>query len=106
MTLKMVVAAPTPPPSITLYFVPSADYATNVDWCSVEVRRAGDPVTASPVATRNLGKPAIAGGEIAVDITTLGGSLSVGSSYYAIVVAHGPGGSTPSSPSAVFTKQQ
>jgi hypothetical protein len=84
-------------------FVPSADHATNVTSYAVAIYRASDPVTASPVATRNLGKPAVAGGEISVDISTLVSPLTAGS-YYAVVRATGPGGTTPSTRSANFTK--
>jgi hypothetical protein len=38
-----------------------------------------------------------------VDISTLVNPLSAGS-YYAVVVTTGPGGSTPSGPSATFTR--
>jgi len=86
-----------------LVFVAPVDYATNVTSCTVELRRSIDAVTATPVATRNLGKPAIVNGEISVDISTLVNPLPSGS-YYAVVVATGPGGSTPSAPSAVFSK--
>lgn len=94
-------AAPTLP--TTLVFVPPVDYATNVSWCTVQLRRSVDAATASPVASRNLGKPAVVGGEISVDISTLVDPLPEGF-YYAVVVSTGPGGSTPSSPSAVFSK--
>jgi regulation of enolase protein 1 (concanavalin A-like superfamily)/uncharacterized protein (DUF2141 family) len=97
-----VAAAPTPLPT-KVVFVPPVDYATNVNSCTVELRRSSDVVTAVPVATRNLGKPAVVGGEISVDISTLVNPLPAGS-YYAVVVSTGPGGSTPSTPSAVFSK--
>jgi hypothetical protein len=87
----------------TLLFVPSVDNATNVDSYTVELRRSVDKVTDSPVAATNLGKPAVVGGEISVLISTLVDPLPAGS-YYAVVVATGPGGSTPSTPSAVFSK--
>ena len=98
-----VAAAPVQPLPTKVVFVAPVDYATNVNSCTVELRRSGDGVTASPVATRNLGKPAIVAGEISVDISTLVDPLPAGS-YYAIVVSTGPGGSTPSSPSGVFSK--
>jgi hypothetical protein len=79
------------------------DYATNVDSYTVELRRSGDAVTAPPIATGNLGKPAVIGGEISLDISSLVDPLPAGS-YYAVVVSRGPGGSTPSGPSAVFSK--
>jgi hypothetical protein len=91
---------PTPGLSFTLFFTPPVNYATSVDYCTVELRRASDGAT---VATNNLGKPAVVGGEISVDITTLVNPLPSGS-YYAVVIAIGPGGSTPGSPSPVFVK--
>jgi hypothetical protein len=60
-------------------------------------------VTATPIATRDLGKPAVVNNEISVDITTLVSPLAAGS-YYAVVTAIGPGGSTASAPSPSFTK--
>ena len=62
-----------------------------------------DGATAVPVATRDLGKPAVVGGEIKVDISTLVDPLPTGE-YYALIVSTGPVGSTPSSPSNVFVK--
>lgn len=84
-------------------FVPSADHATNVTSYTVAIYRASDATTASPVATRSLGKPAPVSGEISVDISTLIDPLSAGT-YYAVVRATGPGGTTPSAKSANFTK--
>ena len=86
-----------------MVFTPSADNATNVTSYTVALYRAADPVTASPVATRNIGKPAAVNGEISVDITTLVDPLAAGS-YYAVVRATGPGGTTASTKSASFTK--
>jgi uncharacterized protein (DUF2141 family) len=93
----------TAPRPTTVVFVPSTSHATGVTSYSVALRRAGDPSSASPVATRDLGKPPIANGEISVDISTLVDPLAAGS-YYAIVSAIGPGGTTPSAPSPNFTK--
>ena len=98
-----VAAAPIVTVPTTLIFVPPLDYLTNVDSYTVELRRSIDKMTDSPVAATNLGKPAVVGGEIAVVVSTLVDPLPAGS-YYAIVVSNGPGGSTPSSPSAVFSK--
>ena len=97
-TLPPTAGSPT-----TLVFVPPVDYETNVAWFTVQLRRSVDAATASPVASRHLGKPAVVGGEISVDISTLVDPLPDGS-YYAVVVSTGPGGSTPSRPSAVFAK--
>ena len=93
----------TAPRPTRVVFVPSADHAANVTSYAVAIYRASDPVTASPVATRNLGKPAVVSGEITVDISTLVNPLPAGS-YYAVVRATGPGGTTPSAKSANFTK--
>ncbi len=105
-TSGAVTVTVAPPPVVvptTVAFVPGADYVTNVTSWTVELRRATDPATALPVATRNVGKPAPVGGEISVDISTLVNPLAAGS-YYAVVVTTGPGGSTSSSPSAAFSK--
>ncbi len=96
-----VSAAPTNQSSL-MFRVP-ADYAGNVTSGTIELRRSGDAATATPVATRNLGKPAVVSGEVTVDISSLVDPLSSGS-YYGVVVMTGPGGSTPSSPSAEFSR--
>jgi chitinase len=101
-TVLVAVGAVAPRPT-TVVFVPSADHATNVTSYVVALYRSTDPATASPVATRDIGKPAIVAGEISVDISTLVNPLAAGS-YYAIVRAAGPGGTTPSAPSPSFTK--
>jgi hypothetical protein len=98
-----VVAAPVSPVMTKVLFVPPTDYATNVTFCTVELRRSVDAVIAVPIATRNLGKPVAVGGDVTVDISTLVDPLAAGS-YYAIVVSTGPGGSTSSAKSALFTR--
>ncbi|MDQ3487375.1 MAG: hypothetical protein M3468_06540 [Acidobacteriota bacterium] len=60
-------------------------------------------MTAPPVASRSLGKPVAADGEIITDLSDLVDPLAPGS-YYAVVVAIGSGGSAGSSPSGAFTK--
>ena len=93
-----------PPLPTTVVFTASADHATNVTSYIVALYRgADDPVTASPVATRDLGKPTPVGGDISVDISTLVNPLPAGS-YKAVVRASGPGGTTASTSSASFTK--
>jgi len=101
----LITVAAAPPPSVPtrVVFTPPVDYATNVTSCAVQLRRATDPLSASPIAARDLGKPTPLNGEVSVDITTLVDPLAPGS-YYAVVVATGPGGSTPSSPSNDFTR--
>jgi hypothetical protein len=98
-----VVAAPVSTRPTKIVFVPPRDYLTNVTSVTAQLRRTADPTTAVPAATKNLGKPAVVSGEISADISTIVDPLPAGS-YYAIVVSTGPGGSTPSSPSAPFTK--
>jgi hypothetical protein len=67
-------------------------------------RSTDDPATASPVATRDIGKPTPASnGDITVDITSLINPLPSGS-YKVVVRAVGSGGTTPSVPSPNFTK--
>jgi regulation of enolase protein 1 (concanavalin A-like superfamily) len=96
----VVAPATSSTPTSTLIFVPPADYASNVTSMTVELRRAVDGVT---VTTRDLGKPSVVGGQISSDISTLVDPLPAGS-YYAVMVSTGPGGSTPSGPSPVFSK--
>ncbi len=86
-----------------LIFTVPADYATNVTSGIVQLRRSVDAPTATPVAARDIGKPPVVSGEVTVDISTLVDPLPSGS-YYGVVVVTGPGGSTPSSPSAAFSK--
>lgn len=98
-----VTVTTTAPRPTTVVFVPSADHATNVTSYTVALYRSADPVTASPVATRDLGKPSIVSGEISVNISTLVDPLPAGS-YKAVVRASGPGGTSASAASATFTK--
>jgi regulation of enolase protein 1 (concanavalin A-like superfamily) len=92
------------PGPTTLIFTASSDHATNVTSYVVRIHRSVDPVTATPVATRDIGKPAVVSGDITVDISTLVNPLAAGS-YYAVVVASGPGGTSPvSTPSPTFTR--
>lgn len=98
-----VGTAPAPTIASRVAFTPPVDYATNVTSVSVQLRRSTDPVSAIAIATRSLGKPASSGENISIDISTLVDPLPAGS-YYAIVVATGPGGATASSPSPAFTK--
>jgi regulation of enolase protein 1 (concanavalin A-like superfamily) len=91
------------PLGATVVLTPPTDYDTNVTSLNLELRRAGDAVTTAPVTTKNLGKPAVIAGEVAVDITALVAPLPTGS-YYAVVISVGPAGSTTSAPSATFIK--
>ena len=101
--VSITVNATIPTPPTTLIFTASSDHATNVTSYTVALYRSADPVTASPVATRDLGKPTPVGGDITVDISTLVNPLPAGS-YKAVVRATGPGGTTASTASSTFTK--
>ena len=55
----------------TAIFTASSNHATAVDRYFLEIFPAGaNPLVANPVATRDLGKPAVVGGEIQVDVST------------------------------------
>ena len=100
VAVSITAAAATP---TRVVFTASADHATNVTSYTVAIYRGADPVTASPVATRDIGKPTPVGGDITVDISTLVNPLPAGT-YKAVVRASGPGGTTASAPSPTFTK--
>jgi hypothetical protein len=100
--ISVTVTAAAPQPT-TVVFTASADHATNVTSYTVAIYRAADPVTGSPVATRDIGKPTPVSGDITVNISTTVDPLPAGS-YKVVVRAIGPGGTTASTPSANFTK--
>jgi len=100
-TAVAVTVTTTRPTSVS--FTASTDHATNVTSYVVALYRSTDPITAAPYATRDLGKPTPSSGTITVDISTLVNPLPSGT-YYAVVRAVGPGGTTASTPSAPFTK--
>ena len=77
------------PLGTTVLVTPPVDYTTNVTSLNIELRRSVDAVTASPVATKNVGKPAVIAGDIAADISSIVDPLPTGS-YYAIVISIGP----------------
>jgi hypothetical protein len=88
----------------TAVFVPSSNDATAVDRYVLEIFPVGaDPTVANPVATLDLGKPAITNGECRVDVSSTILALSPGT-YIATVTAVGSGGSTQSAPSPQFTR--
>src|SRR5688572_12538691 len=88
----------------TAVFVPPSNHATAVDHYFLEIFPAGaNPAVANAVASRNLGKPAIANGECRVDITATTSALAPGN-YIATVTAVGSVGSARSAPSPPFTR--
>jgi regulation of enolase protein 1 (concanavalin A-like superfamily) len=98
-----VTISSTPTRPTTLVFTASSNHATAVTSYTVAIYRTVDPVTATPVATRDIGRPTPSNGDISVDISTLINPLATGS-YYAVVRAIGSAGTAASAPSATFTK--
>ena len=94
------------PPNLpsTAVFEPSSNHATAVDRYVLDFYPAGaDPTVANPVATLDLGKPAIVNGECAADISSAIVALPPGT-YIATVTAMGTGGSAQSAPSPQFSR--
>jgi len=100
--VTVTVSTSTTTKPTTLLFVPSLDHATVTSY-SVAIYRAADLVTATPAASKGLGKPSPVNNEISVDISDIVNPLAAGS-YYAVVTAISSGGSAQSTPSAAFTK--
>jgi predicted phage tail protein len=77
-------------------FTASADHNTLVNSYQFEIFAAGaNPSTATPIATQNLGKPALVNGECTADVTITINGLAPGN-YQATVSAVGSGGSSRS----------
>ena len=77
--VSITVNPPTTGPPRRAVFTPSVDHAA-VQSYLLEIFRATDnPATATPVATRNIGKPSVVNNEISVDIATLIQALATGS---------------------------
>jgi hypothetical protein len=102
VTVTVKAAMPAPAPA-TVAFTASTDHDTAVTSYSAALYRVADPVTATPVAMKNLGKPTPTNGEIAVDIADIVNPLPAGW-YYAVVTATGPGGSAASAASLPFAR--
>jgi hypothetical protein len=84
-------------------FNASPDHNSLVNSYLLEIFAAGaDPSTATPIATQNLGKPAVVNGECTADISATVNALAPGN-YRATVAAVGSGGSSRSAP-ADFTQ--
>jgi hypothetical protein len=85
-------------------FTPSSNHATAVDRYVLEIfPRGTDPKVANPVATRDMGKPAITNGECRVDISSTIMALAPGT-YISTVTAIGTGGSAQSAASPQFVR--
>lgn len=87
------------PASWRVAFTASADHDSNVTSYLLEVFASGaDPNTATPVASSDIGKPALdANREVIVDCTSFFEALAAGN-YVITVRAIGSGGSTRSTP--------
>ena len=94
---------PPPPPPTSVAFTASPDHDTLVTSYTVAIYRADDPVSGTPAAVKDLGRPTPANGDITVDISDIVNPLASGS-YYAVVSAVGSAGASTSAPSANFTK--
>jgi uncharacterized protein (DUF2141 family) len=101
--VSVTVNSSTTLPPTRAVFTPSADHAI-VQFYFLEIFRAADnPNTATPVATRNIGKPAVVNNEISVDIATLIQALAPGS-YIATMSAVNGTGRSRSAPSPTFVR--
>jgi len=84
-------------------FSASPDHDSVVNSYLLEIFSAGaNPATAMPIATQNVGKPAVVNGEVTLDVTSTINGLSSGN-YQATVSAVGSGGSSRSG-AATFTR--
>ena len=102
-TRTITVGTP-PPVQHRAIFNASSNHATAVDRYVLNIYPSGaNPDTATPVATRDLGKPSVVSGECNVDVSQTVQGLASGN-YIATVTAVGPGGSARSAPSAPFTR--
>jgi hypothetical protein len=96
----------TPPSSspVSAVFAPSADHNTLVQHYVLDIFPAGVDVTAAnPVASVDLGKPAVVNGECRSDVTSFINSLWSGT-FVATVTAVGNQGSGQSAPSPAFSR--
>ena len=85
-------------------FTPSSNHATSVDRYVIDFfPSAADPAAANPVATVDVGKPAILNGECTADVSQAVASLAPGT-YVVTVTAMGPGGTARSAASPVFVR--
>ncbi len=88
----------------TAVFTPSSNHATAVTRYVVDIFTAGaNPALSNPVASHDIGKPAIVNGEIRADLRQTITALSPGA-YISTITAIGSGGSTRSAASPQFTR--
>jgi regulation of enolase protein 1 (concanavalin A-like superfamily) len=101
---RTITVGYTAPPT-TAVFDPSADHSTSrVTSYRVEIFTAGaNPATATAMAVRDIGKPAIVSGECRANIATTITTLPAGA-YFATIRAVGPSGMSPRAVSATFMR--
>ena len=88
---------------VDVIFSPSPDHDASVTSYVLDVYREGDSVSDGPVITANLGKPAVAGDEILINLDATMDQVS-GGTYFMVLRAVGPGGSSPNAVSPLFSK--
>jgi hypothetical protein len=102
-TVTPLPTTPLPTTPRTLTFTASADHALVLSY-KLEIFKEGvNPSTAVPTGTLSLGKPAVANGQISVDVGTTVQALPSGT-YVATVSAVGSAGATRSAASPAFTR--
>ena len=97
----VTVSNPTPPNRAV--FNPSTDHTTVTRYVLDIFTSGANPSTATPMASQNLGKPSVVNGECSVDIATTINGLPSGT-YFATVVAVGPGGTSTRARSSDFNR--
>ncbi len=95
------VAVTSAPRPSTALFQPSPDHAIVTNYVFDVFTNGSNPATSTPIATQNLGKPAVVGGEISSNISATTAALAPGT-YVATVAAVTSTQSSRSAPSAPF----
>jgi len=94
---------PVPKVAIEMTFTPSSDHDTAVSSYVLDVHRDGDAITDRPVVSTNIGKPPVSDGAVTINIDSTM-DLAPGGTYYVVLRAVGPGGSSTDTVSALFSK--
>jgi hypothetical protein len=91
------------PTTRTAYWAPSPDHNTLVTSYVMEIYAVGaTPGVDTPLASQNLGKPSIVGGECSADVTATINALAAGN-YHIVLGSVGAGGIGRGAPVA-FTR--
>jgi regulation of enolase protein 1 (concanavalin A-like superfamily) len=97
------VTVTTAGPPTRAVFNPSPDHGVVTHYLLEIFRQGETPGTSTPIASRNLGKPAVVNNEISVDIATLITPLAPGN-YIATVSSVNANGSGRSAPPSAFVR--